>query len=362
MLLNPVLALGLLIVSGGLIQSGDDAKPVQDEGQRIEVRVEQTVTTEKDGDDEKPAKVSGKIVVVGPDGKTKEYKLNDELPEGVRVLINDDDEDGGGKSKGVFVFDSNEFVAKERLMIGVHCDAADGVLRSQLKLGEAGLVVLEVIDESPAKESGIQQGDVIFQANGSELTEVEQLVELVQKSEGKGIEFGIVRGGDRSEITVTPRKMKADMHVVLGELDSEDLDLEIEDDALEWVEKIEGLNLPADALDALKNRRAGVTIRSLQPGIVIDREMDLEAVRKLVAEVRERAQAEAKTAIEANRRAVIAHEQAAEAQKRAGKARVMLKRHVEATSIEEIHAQMKELQEQMAALQKALEKLKKQED
>jgi PDZ domain len=330
-------------------ESDEDDRPV-------EVRVERIVRTESHSDKDGNTKVVGKIVIMGPDGKVKEYSLDDELPDGVRVMISGANKhaEGATASANAFVFHSDEAEVQERMMIGVHCDAADDVLRSQLKLDGSGLVVLAVIDESPAKAAGMIKGDVVFRANGSGLNSVEQLVELVQNADGDAIEFGVIRGGDRIEIIVSPEVMKTTQHVVLDRNHNIELTIDGDDPELKWIQKLQHLDLPEEALNALKKGRTGVRLRSLHPGIVIDRNARAEDIQKLVDEVRARAQVEVKRATEAQEQASVARKKLHLHLKEAGG-------KAQAESIEQIHEQMQDLHAQMAKLQKALEQLSKED-
>jgi len=368
-MLKHVLMLCVAVGPMSLTAVADEAKSDEKEKpQRFEVRVEKVVTSEKsDDDNEAETKVSGQIVIMGPDGKVKEYSLDDELPESVRVLIRrDKDGEHSDEEHNVFVFESDAEEAEERLMIGVHCDAADDVLRSHLKLEDAGLIVLEVIDDSPAMEAGIKENDVIFRANGAALDGVKALVDVVQESDGKTIEFGVVRSGERMEVQIKPRMMEMGQHFVIDHLQDLDIELGVEGNALKWTQNLEQLDLPEEAIKALKGRRAGVRLRKVQPGIVIDRALEGEELQDLIEDVRAKAMEEALRAREAHDIAREAHEHAREIhehaheehKKAAENVRVEVRR-MESTkqSVESVHAQMKELQAQMKELQKTLEKL-----
>lgn len=312
---------------------------------RYEFRVEKKVTTDEDGEPQE--KVAGRIVIVGPDGKVEEYSLDDKLPEGVRVLISKDDEDA--EDEIAFVAEGEADIEEERLMIGVHCDLADDVLRSHLKLGDAGLIVLEVIDDSPAQEAGLQKSDILVQADGSELTQVEQLVDAVRESEGEALELVVVRSGDRLEVTATPRRMKTKQRIVLDQIGDMTLELDGEQPHVQWLERLENLKLPEEALDAIRKGQAGVRLRSIQPGIVIDRDSRPEDIEKIVAEARRRAEEEVKQALE--------HREQAEAARRQvirQRARIQQQRP---QNIEQVRAEVKRLEAEIARLQEVLKSL-----
>lgn len=89
--------------------------------------------------------------------------------------------------------------------IGLRCSNVDGALRAQLGLAEGkGLLVDEVVPDSPAKKAGVAQFDVLVKYGDRELTTVGDLVEAVQKTETKEIEVGLIRAGKPLTLKVTP--------------------------------------------------------------------------------------------------------------------------------------------------------------
>ena len=373
MLLKPVFALCLAAASFKVNCLADEPAPpvltvqtdelaatneevaTEKKQQRVEVRVIESVTVNDDENDAPKSTVTGKIVIMGPDGKVKEYSLDEKLPDGIRVLtekIHGNTSDLNEAS--VFVFDTDDAEVEEQLMIGVRCEVADDVLRAQLKLGESGLVVREVVETSPARESKIQKGDIVFQANGSGLNTVEQLMEIVQTSDGKEIQFGLFRGGDRMEVTVTPKKMKmkAAHRIVLNGTAHHALDQDAEQQHVQLLQRLEGHDIPKEVLDALRKGQTGVRVRSLHPGIVIDHKSAKEDIHKLMEEVRQRAEAE-------RDRATAVREHADEVPNHSIRSKESISGDAASQHIEELQAQMKELQQQMATLQKTLEQLTK---
>ncbi len=317
----------------------DEKESTDNQPRRVEVRVIESVTTHDNDKGAPKSKVTGKIVIMGPDGKVKEYSLDDKLPDGIRVLTEKiQGKTGDGNAAGVLAIDMDNTEVEEHLMIGVHCDVADDVLRAQLKLGESGLVVREVVENSPAGESKIQKGDIVFQANGSGLNSVEQLQEIVRTSDGKAIEFGLIRDGDRTELTVTPKKMK-DAHFI-------DVDMNAD------LQFFEGQEIPKEVLDALKKGQTRVQVRSLHPGILIDHKSAKEDIHKLIEEVRQKEREE-------RDRATKLRERAREVTSDSIPSTESISGNDTSHSLEDLQAQMKELKQQMAALQKTLEQLTK---
>lgn len=120
----------------------------------------------------------------------------------------------------------------ERLMIGIHCVPADELLRAHLKLGEIGMVVLDVVESGPASDAGLLPHDIILKASLSDsvppdssddssssgspeedtsttwpITDNDGLLRAVQSSDGRPIELTLLRNGDVVNLSVTPRQM-----------------------------------------------------------------------------------------------------------------------------------------------------------
>src|SRR5205807_636111 len=71
--------------------------------------------------------------------------------------------------------------------IGLICNPPDDALRAQLKLKDAGLVVREAVPDAPAAKAGIKVHDILLAAGDKELRDVRDLMDAVEKSDGKEI-------------------------------------------------------------------------------------------------------------------------------------------------------------------------------
>jgi predicted metalloprotease with PDZ domain len=94
---------------------------------------------------------------------------------------------------------------KPQPMIGVLLEQVDDELRERLKLGDRkGLIVADVIPDSPALKAGIKVDDLILSVDGRMLTEPEELP-MIMKGKKKGDELTIklLREGKEMETTVT---------------------------------------------------------------------------------------------------------------------------------------------------------------
>lgn len=94
---------------------------------------------------------------------------------------------------------------KPQFYIGVRTTPVDGLMRSHLQLPEGqGLVVSSVVEEGPARKSGLLEGDVVLEVSGTPLTDTEGLGKAVRESEGKPLSLKLVRGGQPTTLNVTP--------------------------------------------------------------------------------------------------------------------------------------------------------------
>lgn len=70
-----------------------------------------------------------------------------------------------------------------------------------------GVIVVNVdTDDSPAREAGIRENDVITKADGEEITSNEQLQEIITTSEGRDIELSVLRGKSPISVSITPEE------------------------------------------------------------------------------------------------------------------------------------------------------------
>lgn len=94
---------------------------------------------------------------------------------------------------------------KKQFWIGVHLQTIEEPLRTQLSLPEGkGLLLSEVVNDSPAKKAGLQLYDVVLGAEKLDLTKTEDLAEQVQRTEGKPIELRLIRHAKPLTLSVTP--------------------------------------------------------------------------------------------------------------------------------------------------------------
>ena len=97
-----------------------------------------------------------------------------------------------------------------QFIVGLNCVPASDVLRSQLKLGDAGLVVESVFDDSPAAKAGVKLLDVLTKADDAKLGSLKDLTDAIQHA-GKAkqpVVLTLIRQGEEQKISVTPSERK----------------------------------------------------------------------------------------------------------------------------------------------------------
>jgi membrane-associated protease RseP (regulator of RpoE activity) len=100
--------------------------------------------------------------------------------------------------------------APSQWWIGVQCRVADPALREQLGLEEnVGLLVEEVVPNSPAAQAELRRYDVLVKAGGKDLRSVEDLVGAINAANGQPLAIELIRRGEKREVTVRPEKRPA---------------------------------------------------------------------------------------------------------------------------------------------------------
>ena len=253
--------------------------------------------------------VAGKVIVISPDGTRREFDLNQQLPEGIRGVINGhrtEMQGADGRQPGIlrwqtgkpdpnsvdlprrrtmirqgtqiqFQPSSDNRVAEKRLMIGVHCGETDELLRAHLKLGESGLVVVDVVPKSPAAEAGLQKYDLLLRSGDSELKTVHDLLKSVENAGDEPVTLHLLRNGDPLELTVKPRIMEQPSEFVVSVWGTQ-----VNPDLSGGESSGELPLLSEQLLNELKQHRAQLRLRQIPPGIMIERSLPQEEIQRLV--------------------------------------------------------------------------------
>jgi serine protease Do len=90
--------------------------------------------------------------------------------------------------------------------IGLSIRDVDEAEGKAVKGVTSGVIVDEVTTESAAEKAGIRKGDAIVEFDGERVRSARQLTRLVQETpSGRAVQAAIVREGQRSTVSITPR-------------------------------------------------------------------------------------------------------------------------------------------------------------
>ncbi|NQT11191.1 MAG: PDZ domain-containing protein, partial [Planctomycetes bacterium] len=106
-----------------------------------------------------------------------------------------------------FQFAQSEPIQLSDYWLGLACNPASEALRAQLGLAEGeGLVVEEVLADSPAAKAGMKQYDVVVKVDGKSAGKLQELVNAVDAAKEKEVTIELLRGGKPVKIKATPQK------------------------------------------------------------------------------------------------------------------------------------------------------------
>lgn len=117
-------------------------------------------------------------------------------------------EDGDGSERRVVIRKLDE----DRGWLGVHLDALNGQLGEYFGVKDgAGVLVTEVVADSPAAAAGLRAGDVIVKAGDTEVASPDALHEAMAGTKpGEKLSLQVLRKGNRQKVTATLGKMPKD--------------------------------------------------------------------------------------------------------------------------------------------------------
>jgi len=100
----------------------------------------------------------------------------------------------------------NEEASKTEFWLGLGLDGyLPEIVKHQLGL-EHGLVVSDVVPNSPAAKAELKKDDILIKAERATLKEPQDLVKVVDASDGKEIAITVVRGAKEITVKITPTK------------------------------------------------------------------------------------------------------------------------------------------------------------
>ena len=98
--------------------------------------------------------------------------------------------------------------APSKYWIGIGLGELNEIVKEQLGL-EHGLVVDDVMPDSPALKAGFKKNDILVKVGDKVLKEPTELVAAVEEAEENELAIGLLRGGKETTIKVTPAKRPA---------------------------------------------------------------------------------------------------------------------------------------------------------
>jgi membrane-associated protease RseP (regulator of RpoE activity) len=145
--------------------------------------------------------------------------------------------------------------------IGVACQRAQAALRAQLGLAEGeGLVVQNVVSDSPAAKAEVQRYDVLIRADEKSLEKPEDLIEIVKKTtDQKQLRLLLVRQGRKQTVTVKPVKrlsQKVFTTIIVDPKDAKKIE--------EWTKRFVLHGLKLKPMEGKK-----VELEIVRPGVVL---------------------------------------------------------------------------------------------
>jgi serine protease Do len=89
--------------------------------------------------------------------------------------------------------------------MGVYTQTVDHELARAFNLkSQRGVVINEVVDDSPAEKAGLKEEDVIIGANGSRIETSDELTDLVDDAKpGDKVTLDVIRGGKEMQVAIT---------------------------------------------------------------------------------------------------------------------------------------------------------------
>lgn len=152
----------------------------------------------------------GLALAIGPSAFAQEVR------EGIRrFIVKEADGEGNEEKELVISVDGEgaeavELAAHGEYWLGLMCEPCDDALRAQLKLGEnRGLVVRQVVPESPAAKAGIQKHDVVMTVDNSPVGTGADLIKMVDAGKDKELAIGLIRAGEKMAVMAKPEKRPA---------------------------------------------------------------------------------------------------------------------------------------------------------
>lgn len=104
---------------------------------------------------------------------------------------------------------------RSEFFIGVTVEPVDDALRAQLALPAGqGVVITDVVAESPAEKAGVKKHDIIVEFSGKKIDTFETLASQVQANKDKPSTLNVIRAGKPLAIAVTGKERNVEAAAV----------------------------------------------------------------------------------------------------------------------------------------------------
>lgn len=144
-----------------------------------------------------------------PGSKVKIKILSDGETEEIEVEI------GKLKKQRVLKFNGKTICInsnKPRLGVKIHSMNQDLAKYFQVDTGK-GVLILDVVEKSPAEKGGLKSGDVIVKVNDEAVGESDDLIEeLADLEEGDEVTIGYIRHGKSAQVKIELDEVESDEH------------------------------------------------------------------------------------------------------------------------------------------------------
>lgn len=102
-----------------------------------------------------------------------------------------------------------DVVKPGKYWLGVICSPLeDELLMAHLGI-DHGILVRDIVDDSPAAKAGLQKQDILIQAGELPLKDLKTLVECTEKAQENALTLTLIRKGQQQTLAVTPTKRPA---------------------------------------------------------------------------------------------------------------------------------------------------------
>lgn len=127
-------------------------------------------------------------------------------------------------SRGGFILRS-----APRRQIGINTTVLSAQLADYFGIsGTKGLLIDEVLADSPAAKAGLKAGDVIVEANGRQITSEIELIKIVSENTEGTVLMTVVRDKNRQTFTVKPKVVNGFVSPLIQSFDADDMPFDFE--------------------------------------------------------------------------------------------------------------------------------------